>query len=60
MLVSTMDLVDATDLALQIRMKKRVGTILLSGIVEAFFWSIFRWRQLLCKYPGVVPIYTEI
>lgn len=38
-LVSTMDYVDRTDLSLPMRIKKRVGTVILSGIFEEFVWS---------------------
>lgn len=41
-----MNIVDVTDLALPVRIDKRVGTLTLSGIFEAFIWSKIGWRRL--------------
>lgn len=38
-LVSTTDIVDPTDLALLVSIKKRAGTLVLSGIFEEFIYS---------------------
>lgn len=40
-----MDAVDATDLGFPVKIEKRVGTLMLLGVVEATIWSIIGWRR---------------